>query len=197
MSMDLWGGALLSIPIGIATGLAVNPIQKWIENRGEARAAIKLKETRMQYERVLFYLLHPHLFTQYLLQTVIRTTFVGAAVGIFLGIIHAIPNAFVLTGPSVVRGNEYPPQIVAVVSLGILAQLATVVSSVLIARYCIPALQLWNQLRNFEEYVKSVPSEHRDTTLEQDAMGQTPWPAKLSGYMIRSLRRDIPPSSRF
>jgi hypothetical protein len=167
MSMDMWGGAILSIPIGIATGLAVNPVQKWLENRGKAKAAIKLKDVKDQYERVLFYRLHPHLFTQYLLQTVIRTTFIGAAVGILLGIFQAMTHAFLFTFPTVVRGPSNPPQLVVIVGMGILAQLTTVVGSVLIIRYCRPAIQLWHQVKTFEEYVNSVPFEHRNLAAER------------------------------
>ena len=160
---------MLSIPIGIATGLAVNPIQKWFENRGKTKAAVKLKDVKDRYEIVLFYRLHPHLFTQYLLHTVIRTTFVGAAAGILLGILHAIPNAFFLAIPALARGEPNATQMALFLGLPTFAQLTTVVSSVLIIRYCRPAIQLWHQVRTFEKFVDSVPSEHRNLAAEREA----------------------------
>jgi hypothetical protein len=164
MSNDVWIGALISVPIGIATGVAVVPIQKWIENRGKAKALIQSRDARERYTSVLFYRLHPHLFTQYLLRTVIRTTFASAAMGIVAGFLYVMANAtatFIATQTTSIGFASTMMQLFT-----ILGQMTIIVASVLIINYCRPALKLWSRVQNFEEYAKSVPSDIRDLTAE-------------------------------
>src|SRR5207244_3657368 len=71
MLNDVLIGTLLSIPIGIGTGLAVAPIERWRENRGKTRGLAKSRWMRQEYVETLNYVRHPHVFTQYLLHKLI------------------------------------------------------------------------------------------------------------------------------
>jgi hypothetical protein len=93
MSDDVLIGALLSIPIGIITGLAVTPIQRWMDGWGKDKKQIEDERTKKEYDSALYYARHPSLLSQYLLQVTIRTTFVGAGVGVLSGVIFALGNA--------------------------------------------------------------------------------------------------------
>lgn len=159
MSNDVWIGALLSVPIGIATGVAVTPIQRWIENRGKNKALVESKRVREQYNSVIFYRLHPHIFTQYLLNVVIRTTFIGAAVGIIAGCIYTLAQAGDFVNIRILRSGLY-----------VLGQITAVTSSVLIVGICKPALGLWYRVRNFDAYVRNVPADIRDMEAEAKAL---------------------------
>jgi hypothetical protein len=161
MSADVWIGAVLSIPIGIATGLAVTPAQRWIENRGKQKALVQSKRVKADYDAIIFYRLHPHIFTQYCLQVVIKTTFIAAAVGIISGCIYAFAQATSFV-------NIYRLQPAPV--LYVLAQITAIASSILIINNCRPALKTWQRVRNFEEYIANIPSDIRDLNAESLAL---------------------------
>jgi hypothetical protein len=105
-----------------------------------------------EYREVLSYLRQPHAFTQYLVSVAIRTTFIGAAVGIFTSLL------FALQASEIGRDLER--------SFGTLAQIVTIVTSIIIVRICRPALKLWYRVRNFDSYVQKIPAEIRDQGAE-------------------------------
>ena len=173
MSSDVWLGALISVPIGIATGLAVTPVQKWLEDRGKTKALVHSRDTQHQYAAVLFYRMHSDLFTQYLLRVVILTTFTGSAVGILAGFFFAFAN---LSGAVLNAAPGYSSRVytIFIQSVSILGQMTAIVGSILIIRYCRPALKLWQQVRYFEDYAKTIPSELRNLDIEAQVKAIAP-----------------------
>jgi hypothetical protein len=71
MSSDVWygiiGGAIVSVPIGILSGLAVGPVQRWLDNRSAASRQTKRERQASEYAEVLFFVLHPELLAAYLI----------------------------------------------------------------------------------------------------------------------------------
>jgi hypothetical protein len=168
LSPDLWFGALLSIPIGIGTGLAVTPLQRALENRGKAKAVAETKRAKEIYTETLFFVGHPHLFTQYLIQVAIKTTFIGSAVGIFSGLFYLVGQMGAL---SVRELFSWAIDREALNILGFgLGQVVAIFSSVMIVSICMPAMKLWHRVRNFEEYVKGLPTKIRDIATENKIM---------------------------
>ena len=155
MTSDVWYGALLSIPIGIATGLAVPLLQRWWENRGNKKQANEERRTKEEYLQVAFYKNHPETFTQYLVHVAIQTTFIGAIVGVLSAVFYAVNQVV----PDV-SGLPFPFYFGAVHRLvSLLGQVMAIVSSLLIIRICRPAMALWRKMRDFDKYKRSLPTE--------------------------------------
>jgi hypothetical protein len=158
MTADVWIGALLSIPIGVGTSLLVPSIQRWLDARGNKKTLAETKRVRAEYEEVLYYQKNPIVFTQYLAQVAVKTTFIGALVSIFANLLSALANAFNLV--SVYRLESL---------LFFASQIIFVVSSVLIVNISRPAMRLWARIRYFDTYSKTVPDEIRGSVERPDA----------------------------
>ena len=167
MSNDVLLGAVLSVPIGIATGLAVTPLQRWFENRGKAKAVGETKRAEAEYKNVLFYRQHPDEFTQYLVQVAIRTTLIGAAVGIFSGFFFTVGQFIEITTPRVLGFLWVSRRYVEAAGY-LCGQLVTILSSVIVVKICMPAMTLWRRVRHFDLYIQGVPSDVRIPDAEAD-----------------------------
>lgn len=163
MSSDVWIGALLSIPIGIATGLAIDPVKKFWGDRGKAKAEVQRQDIKDRYVATLFYRMHPHLMTQYLAHSILLATFVGAAMSIFVGTMLLLPQ-FIRVVPI-----REPYAWFIIIGTQLLTQLVTVISSVVIVKYCRPALRMWRNVRFFNDFVEAVPKEMRNFDAEERA----------------------------
>ena len=91
----------MSIPIGIGIGLSTPSIQKWLEAQGKQRALRVRRYKEDGYNQVVSWGDKPTEFTHYLLNVVIKTTFIGSALGIFSGMLFILRQALdVLPGAS-------------------------------------------------------------------------------------------------
>ena len=158
MNNDVWYGAAVSVPIGIATGLAVDPIKRWWINLGQSRALVRKKQVGKLYTEALQYRLNPDDFTHYLLQVSIRTVLLGAAMSVFGGAFFALTEAADLGHMGFVIG-----------------QIVTIFGSVLIVKICVPALSVSSRVIYFEKFAETVPDEFRSPTLEGQAVGRRVW----------------------
>jgi hypothetical protein len=159
MSTDAWVSILLSIPIGIGTALVVPLIQRKWENRTRQRALTASLQTQAELQRIRAYKDNADQFTQYLIYTAIKTTFVGAFVAILSGLLIAIAQLSTLKGiielfPLSSSGYDI---IFAAKNLMFLAgQFTALVGSILIVNICRPVLITWTKVQNFGEYEQSV-----------------------------------------
>jgi hypothetical protein len=71
VSNEFWLGVVLSVPIGIGTGLAVAPIQRWMDNWSAASRQTKRARQTREYLEVLFFLGRPELLAPHLIVTVL------------------------------------------------------------------------------------------------------------------------------
>jgi len=72
LSHDVWIGAALSVPISIATGLAIDPIRRWYGARGKTKEAARRALLEGQYKQAIMYRIFPHRLTQFLIYYAIR-----------------------------------------------------------------------------------------------------------------------------
>jgi len=147
MSSDTLLGLLLSVPIGIATGLVTPIIQRWLESKGKERAFRFARRTLQELEIVTFYREHPADFTQYLVQVAIKTTFIGALLGVLAGL-------FFVTGQllTTVPLRHVVPAFRD--GLFVIGQFAAILGSVMIVNTCRSALAMWTKVRNYDEFKK-------------------------------------------
>jgi hypothetical protein len=117
------------------------------------------KRVRAEYEEVFFYQQNPVVFTQYLAQVAIKTTFIGSFVQVFANLFDAIGNGLFMLGDvspvirSLARDNTF----------FFVSQIVYLISAILIVGICRPAMRLWRQVRHFEAYQATVPEEIRNS----------------------------------
>ena len=165
MSNEVWygivGGAIVSIPIGILSGLAVRPVQTWLDRRVVTRSAAQLIQIRRDYAEVLRYSNDQNALTQYLIVTTLRGL-IGIAVG-GISFLLLLPSMFVFGAP---RWRFY-----ALFGLRIVSLAAAVTSAVFVVSWCLDAVQLWKRVRDFDDYARTVPDEVRNHVEAADLGG--------------------------
>jgi hypothetical protein len=156
MTSEFWLGTFLSIPIGLATSLATPWFQNKLDSRSKQRSLIASKNLAAEYEQVSYYRSHPEDFTQYLIHVAIKTTFIGAMLGIISGISFAF--AQVVETARTGLGGFGGPDILRLAqdALYVLGQFSGLVGSILIVNICRPALSMWTKVRNFAAYEKGI-----------------------------------------
>lgn len=140
MSTEFWIGVVLSVPIGILTGIATPWFQKIFDNWNKSKLTKSRKNSFEEYQRVKMYKTSKEDSTHYYLSVIIKTTFIGAFVGLFSGALFVLGELVSQTG----FGFQ-----TILYSLG---QFAALVGSLLIVNICRPAMLMWTRLRNFDEY---------------------------------------------
>lgn len=145
---QFWLGLILSVPIGILTGLYTPKIQKWLESRSKEKAEIELRQTKAELESIERYVSNPHEFTQYLIKTAIVTTFIGSFLGVLSG-------AFFLSGQALEAAGFVLPDNIRNV-LYFFGQLVITIGSLIIINICRPALSAWTKVKNFDEFKKNA-----------------------------------------
>ncbi len=171
LSTDLWLGTLLSIPIGIGTGLAGPPLQRWYKHRSKARRIRILEDQKASYYEALFYLARPEKFTQFLIRSgiVMMLAAVAAISGIaFFSIEMTIlfqqeQALHVSRGADVLRGR---PELWAFLLFG--PSLNTVGLAVLSGYYS-RVRTLSRRVEKFGSYAPTLPQEIRNIALEEAA----------------------------
>jgi hypothetical protein len=88
LSSEFWMGILLSIPIGVGTGLSVAPIQRWLDSYGRHRSLSRTKRMRADYEEAHYFFTYHHRLTHYFLNRAIeilrQIMFVGIGFGYWM-----------------------------------------------------------------------------------------------------------------
>nr|BFE54097.1 hypothetical protein GCM10017745_75240 [Saccharothrix mutabilis subsp. capreolus] len=99
MSPDFWLGLSLSVPIGLAVNIAT-PYLASLLARGSSKLAIKRADQKSQIITEAAQLnSNVRSFYSFLLTSVLRTTYVGAIVGILTSLLGAISTASIHYGP--------------------------------------------------------------------------------------------------
>lgn len=174
MSSDLVIGTLLSIPIGIGTGIAVDPVKRWWQRRNESNHAKRLDQIKDEYMDVLYCAIHSDLM---LATFVLKGTFVTLFV-LYLVMLKTLePYEDVLT--------EFLVRRLPVVSHATVVLLAGtewllfVGMAVYIGVFTFRGYRLYTRVRFFKTYVKTIPDSIRDPELE-DMVSAGRWNRGLS-----------------
>jgi hypothetical protein len=152
MDKSTWIGPLLSIPFGILSGLAVRPVERWLERSGRTRSTKKTELLRKEYERVVFYRQHSDKFTQYLAVTSIRAMLGlgagGMASFVFFSFLwqFAVPKTW---------------RFYLVIGIRDVSMLAAIVAGIYVFNAAWDALEMWSRVEKFEKYQETVPPEIR------------------------------------
>jgi hypothetical protein len=161
VSSDLWIGALLSIPIGLGTGLAGPPLLRWYKHRAKARRQRKLENQKAEYMRTLFLFRNPELYTHFLIDCAIKMILGAVTVGTGLG--------FAVIAVAVMGRNELPIHgpLATVLKLYQVTSifLCFLGNGLLGVAYAIYRGASF-RVKQFPLYLKTLPLEIRDVDLE-------------------------------
>jgi hypothetical protein len=164
----LWIGLLLSIPLSILANVFTPGIQRWLDARSRGRALARTKNLEIEYEQVKRYREKREEFHEYLLWTVIRTTFVGALAGIVAGLTVVIPTIFTPEW-------FFPARLfVAGIARSILyatGQVVSVAGALLIINICRTALGTYYKVSHYDEYEASVQINRKQKIQEIGSEG--------------------------
>ena len=162
MSGDVWIGALISIPIGVGTGIVAPLIQHWYQTQSTWRAEKRSAMRRTEYWRTLLYVARPELFTQYLIMGTIR-----GLRQMFVFFTSLIPVLVVLLGT---KGEQHLSRwdkgnSIFFIIVGMLLNSISLWSAMNI---WIEIRDRWDKVRGFQQYVETVPYETRNPTAENE-----------------------------
>jgi len=169
MSCDVWIGALVSIPIGIATSLVVPPIQNAIGRFGVKSRTKRTEGIRKEYEKVLYFCFHRELLAAELIQRL----FVPVGAIFVLIIIHFVMSISsgrgalaILDVPIDLHDHRFYGALVfgLLILTSVLLTLAVVQSSI------VGGLILYARVTKPGRYFESVPAEVRDHNREASIM---------------------------
>jgi hypothetical protein len=163
VSNDVWWGALVSIPIGIATGLAVPWLEKRLASSGKALAQANTQRVYKEYGEALFYRKTPIVFTQHLVQVIVQISLILAAAGgaCFLVLLIADLVSYLKNG-----SLDYVVEPLS----RFVEELVVIVSAVLVGNTSLKARRVWWRVRELEKYANTVPSDLRLPNQETEAL---------------------------
>jgi hypothetical protein len=159
--MSAFWNVILSLAVGITSGLAVQPIQRWWEKRATSSQSKRHKRIAEEYAAATYYALHPEFLVCKLVLTC--TGVMGFAIYLLCLIkIDVTPVHPGLFPKPAFRVPEYVPTLLDVGQM-----LFIIVVAIFIGRTTINAFYLFERVRGFRFYVEKVPSKLRDVSMEK------------------------------
>jgi hypothetical protein len=152
---------VLSVPIGIAAGLAVNPIQRWWERRGQHSQAERQKQKKAEYEKALYYVLHPEMM---IASFVLKGTFATVFAVYLLILMKLEPYADVFFAVFLKAHHEVPVGVVLTVTS--LAALLFIAMTIYVVILSARSVTVYFRVRGFWAYAETLPAEVRDREFE-------------------------------
>ena len=134
-TLQFWIGLACAIPLSIVGNVLTPAIQKWLAARFSAYAEKRKAVQRKEQERVAEFVGNPQKFNTYLLVTLIVATMLGAAIGVFSGLLFML-------------GSFSDRSFVS-----ILAQAMTVFGGLLVTKICLDAANMSARVREIEKLV--------------------------------------------
>lgn len=161
MSSELLIGVALSIPIGIACGLTVAPVQRWLDRWGETSHQKKHSRIKSEYRLVMDSALHPDMM---IAGMVVNVMYISAYGFFFLVLRFLDPVVEKLLGffPNPKINAPHFLLLDLVILVG-----CTCIATVYVFRLVINSVRLYLHVRFFDGYVKSIPDELRDLKMEK------------------------------
>jgi hypothetical protein len=153
VSSEFWIGAALSIPIGIAVNLASPAISRGLESRSESAARKRETDRAYRQQTVLEYARDTPSFHAYLLNAVLRTTYIGALFGILGGVL-------VTAGQALGAVDLYPLETYSFERLFyLLAQIVALMAAILVLTIARNALITIKEVQNAR---RELPANAKD-----------------------------------
>jgi hypothetical protein len=178
MSHEMWIAVGLSIPVGLATGLAggllVRPTQRWLDEKGQSRTQRKRASVETEYWDVLYYAGNPTEFTNLLIEGAIRCAF-----GLTFFTFPTLPVA-ALVYVTATRPQEPHSSAFAVVTL---FTLCCCFGAGYMLSSTFRALKRYKQLASLDKYLGSLPPNIRNATAEAEALWRSNiWPFRTKPH---------------
>ncbi len=92
-------GLLFAIPLGVTANLYTPKFQRWIAVKSNKRAEKQRKNIEKAYLQIKEFHTDRTKLREYLLGVIIKTTLIGAIIGILAGILYAVPQILTVTVP--------------------------------------------------------------------------------------------------
>jgi hypothetical protein len=164
MKTFIWS-IVVPLIVGIASGLTVQPIQRWWLQRSNRSNSMKLAQIKIEYNRALHYSQNPEMLIAKLTMNVMLITFEA-----FLGLgAISLPIVFNISTP-IPHANTYfmIGEWIGIIFL----TSSTIFITVLISDVFNKSIRLYAHVELFEDYVNGVPSEIRDLALESEIIAR-------------------------
>jgi hypothetical protein len=164
MSSELWIGTLISVPIAIMSGLAVAPIQRWMDRWGQTSHQKKHSRMKVEYELVIDSALHPEMMIAGMIANLL---YMSLYLFLMLLVLYLRPMFDILVdfGPRPTMNTTLLPRFLVLGSVFVIGLLCAI--TVFVIRLVINSAKLYLHVRLFSEYVKSIPDELRDLKMEK------------------------------
>ena len=134
-NLQFWIGLAFAIPLSIAANIFTPYIQKLIASRFSVYAEKRKKIQAKENDRVIEFINNPQKFNTYLLVTLVGATMLGAAIGVFSGLLFML-------------GSFADRSFVSV-----LAQFMTVFGGLLVTKICLDTVKMAAKVREIEKLV--------------------------------------------
>jgi hypothetical protein len=170
MNKDVWTSilvsAFLSIPIGILTGLAIPPIQRWYRARHKSKAVAELDRLKRCYSEALFYREHPAEFREYLLVMVIRHI---QTLGFWLLSTFFMALSLVAAFMVKMSGKTAPMLLkISISAYAVGGMVGVVISGMIFQLWVVSFYSTYKRVKYFDSYVKTLPKEVLESVFEGD-----------------------------
>ena len=160
--MTLFWGVVLNFVVGVGSGLAVQPVQRWWVRRSNRSNIARLTQVRTEYKRALHYSLNSDLLIARLIVNGLLLTFNG-----FLGIMAGVMTIFYRSAiPSKVHFSHSD-----FVAISLLTA-TTIFVAVLMGTSFNESVRLYAHVVLFEDYVNQIPTEIRNEELEAEIIAR-------------------------
>jgi uncharacterized integral membrane protein len=193
MNSELWIGTAISIPIGIASGLAVAPIQRWMDRWGETTHQKKKSRMKDEYAEVTDSALHPEMMIAGMITSVLLLGLDGFVLLLLL-LMKPFFDGFLSFVPRPAIAASHLPEILVLLSVFMVGSFFAL--TILAFRMVMNSVRLYWHVRFFREYVKSIPDELRDLKLEKIVICANQDRAYPGLYVLRSELLDHPEESK-
>jgi ABC-type Fe3+ transport system permease subunit len=164
MSLDVWIGVFVSIPVSVGVGLALPYIQRWIKLRGKSTQQKKRARIDAEYREVLYYALHTDMMIGKLVISVI--TLLSLIIPMIV-LKFAEPTLFDAVDaliPHKSTSIPYRTQSLIVAASFALAFVGTVF--VTFFSNVRESVRLFFNVKYFKDYIKSIPDDMRNKAYE-------------------------------
>ena len=164
MSVELWIGTLISVPIAIASGLAAASIKNWMDRWGETSHQKKHSRMKVEYDLVIDSALHPEMMIAGMVTNLLFMGLYGFLFLIFLSI-RPMFEALLEFTPRPTMNTTHLLGFMLLCS--IFAIVLSCAVTVFVIQMVINSAKLYLHVRFFSEYVKSIPDELRNLKMEK------------------------------
>jgi hypothetical protein len=161
MRLVIWG-LILNFVVGVGSGLAVQPIQRWWEKRASSSRAKRIQRIQEEYDETIYFALQPEFLLGKLILIGIGVSCYAVYVLLLVKLDVTPFSSSAWSWHTTFTFPRYVLMLLDVANVMFIVFLTTFVG-----RIAFNAFALFERVRTFKRYVNKVPSEVRDLQLEK------------------------------